>query len=209
MLLKIKVWASLTEAWSPRVILFFLFSPFLSLSFFQDDSLEHRGLALHQSTEPGARRPGARARLGRHLTTGPSETSLAHPASRQSRPSGATSLRAPLMHVCPRSPVPTVPSAILHPEVKLLGLMRPDSGAHGPPSFAIKEVLYIFQREDTTPLSGLALCSCSLPGAPTQSSCFPVKTQTPLAMQADPACLKSIYNWRLRGPSSPLRLLCK
>ena len=31
------------RAWSPRVILFFLFSPFLSLFFFQDDSLEHRG----------------------------------------------------------------------------------------------------------------------------------------------------------------------
>ena len=29
------------RAWSPRVILFFLFSPFLSLFFFQDDSLEH------------------------------------------------------------------------------------------------------------------------------------------------------------------------
>ena len=41
-LLKIKLWASLTEAWSPRVILFFLFPPFLSLFFFQDDSLEHR-----------------------------------------------------------------------------------------------------------------------------------------------------------------------
>ena len=40
-LLKIKLWASLTEAWSPRVILFFLFPPFLSLFIFQDDSLEH------------------------------------------------------------------------------------------------------------------------------------------------------------------------
>ena len=42
-LLKIKLWASLTKAWSPRVILFFfLFPLFLSLFFFQDDSLEHR-----------------------------------------------------------------------------------------------------------------------------------------------------------------------
>ena len=38
-LLKIKLWASFTEAWSPRVIL-----SFLSLSLlFQDDSSEHRG----------------------------------------------------------------------------------------------------------------------------------------------------------------------
>ena len=48
-LLKIKLWASLTEAWSPRAIFFFfffLFPPILSLFFFQDffhDSLGHRG----------------------------------------------------------------------------------------------------------------------------------------------------------------------
>ena len=41
-LLIIKLWALLTEAWSPRVVLFFLFPPFLSLFFFQDDSLEHK-----------------------------------------------------------------------------------------------------------------------------------------------------------------------
>ena len=41
-LLKIKLWASFTKAWSPCVILFFLFSLFISLFFFQDDSLEHR-----------------------------------------------------------------------------------------------------------------------------------------------------------------------
>ena len=42
-LLKIKLWALLSETWSPRVILFFLFPPFLSLFFFQDESLGHRG----------------------------------------------------------------------------------------------------------------------------------------------------------------------
>ena len=42
-LLKIKLWASFTKAWSPCVVLFFLFPPFLSLFFFQDDSLGHRG----------------------------------------------------------------------------------------------------------------------------------------------------------------------
>ena len=31
------------QAWSPHVILFFFFSLFLSLFFFQDDYLEHRG----------------------------------------------------------------------------------------------------------------------------------------------------------------------
>ena len=88
---------------------------------------------------------------------------------------------------------------ILHPDVKLLGLVRPDSSTHGPPSFAMNEVLY-YSREKTPPRSQAALCSRSLPGAPTRLDCFPVEMQTPLGMQADPARLKNVYRQRLEAP---------
>ena len=97
---------------------------------------------------------------------------------------------------------------ILHPDVKLLGLVRPDSGTRGPPSCAINEVLYVFQREDTTPLSG-RLVLLQPPWCSHPVGLLPCGNANPTGHAGRSCMLEEYLSPASRGSSSPLRLLCK